>query len=292
MSPVTKVERSRKRADERGEESAKSRGEEALMSRTPGVRIHPYAVVDRAAELGVDVSVGPGSIIGPHVRVGDRTRIDSHVLVTGWTTLGADNHVHHGAVLGSPPQDLKYSGERSFLVVGDHNVFREYITANLATEPDAVTRIGSHGLYMAYSHVAHNCAIGDRVVIANTVQLAGYVVVDDWAIVGGGTVVHQFTRIGRHAMIGGGSRISQDLAPFVKAAGSPPRNVGVNSIGLERRGFDRATRDALEKAYRLFFRDRTTAAQAVEAIRRELPGVPEAEHFARFCETSVRGITR
>jgi len=256
------------------------------------VRIHPSALVDPGARLGVDVSVGPGSIVGPEVTIGDRTRIDAHALVTGWTTLGADNHVHHGAVLGSPPQDLKYSGLPSQLVIGDRNVFREYVTANLATEPGEATRIGSDGLYMAYAHVAHNCSIGNRVVIANAVQLAGYVVVDDWAIVGGGTVVHQFTRIGRHSMIGGGSRVSQDIAPFVKSAGSPPRNAGINAVGLERRGVSRATRDAIDRAYRIFFRDGATAANAVATIRRELPGIPEAEHFARFCETSVRGITR
>jgi len=256
------------------------------------VRIHPTALVDPGARLGVDVSVGPGSIVGPDVTLGDRTRIDAHALVTGWTTLGAGNHVHHGAVLGSPPQDLKYSGRPSYLVIGDRNVFREYVTANLATEPGETTRIGGDGLFMAYAHVAHNCAIGDRVVIANAVQLAGYVVVDDWAIVGGGTVVHQFTRIGRHCMIGGGSRVSQDIAPFVKSAGSPPRNAGINSIGMERRGIPRETREAIDRAYRIFFRDGTTAAKAVATIRRELPGIPEAEHFARFCETSVRGITR
>jgi UDP-N-acetylglucosamine acyltransferase len=256
------------------------------------VRIHPMALVDPGARLGVDVVVGPGSIVGPHVTIGDRTRIDGHALVTGWTTLGAENHVHHGAVLGSPPQDLKYSGQPSHLVIGDRNVFREYVTANLATEPGEATRIGSDGLFMAYAHVAHNCAIGDRVVIANAVQLAGYVVVDDWAIVGGGTVVHQFTRIGRHSMIGGGSRVSQDIAPFVKSAGSPPRNAGINTIGLERRGFGRETREAIDRAYRIFFRDGATAVKAVATIRRELPGIPEAEHFARFCETSVRGITR
>src|SRR5205814_4826130 len=174
----------------------------------------------------------------------------------------------------------------SQLVIGDRNVFREYVTANLATEPGEATRIGSDGLLMAYSHVAHNCAIGNRVVIANAVQLAGYVVVDDWAIVGGGTVVHQFTRIGRHCMIGGGSRISQDIAPFVRSAGSPPRNAGVNTIGLERRGFSREAREALERGYRIFFRGGGTASQAVETLRRELPGIPEAEHFARFCETA------
>jgi UDP-N-acetylglucosamine acyltransferase len=256
------------------------------------VRVHPSALVDPGARLGVDVSVGPGSIVGPEVTIGDRTRIDAHALVTGWTTLGADNHVHHGAVLGSPPQDLKYSGLPSQLVIGDRNVFREYVTANLATEPGEATRIGSDGLFMAYAHVAHNCAVGNRVVIANAVQLAGYVVVDDWAIVGGATVVHQFTRIGRHSMVGGGSRVSQDIAPFVKSAGSPPRNVGINALGLERRGFARETREAIDRAYRIFFRDGGTVDKAVAAIRRELPGIPEAEHFARFCETSVRGITR
>jgi UDP-N-acetylglucosamine acyltransferase len=134
--------------------------------------------------------------------------------------------------------------------------------------------------------------VGDRVVIANAVQMAGYVVVDDWAIVGGGTVVHQFVRIGRHSMIGGGSRIPQDIAPFVKSAGSPPRNAGINSIGLERRGVPATTRDAIERAYRIFFRDGLTSARAVEEIRARFPGVAEVEHFARFCETSVRGVSR
>ena len=256
------------------------------------VRIHPVAFVDAKAVLGADVEVGPGSIVGPHVRLGDRTRIHAHALITGWTTLGADNEIHHGAVLGSPPQDLKYAGQRSHLVVGDGNVFREYVTANLATEPGESTRIGSHGLFMAYSHVAHNCCIGDRVVIANAVQLAGYVVVDDWAIVGGGTVVHQFTRIGRHSMIGGGSRIPQDVAPFVRLAGNPPRLGGINRVGLERRGFSSETLQALDRAYRIVFREKLPVAEAVARIRRELPGDAEVEHFARFAETSVRGLTR
>lgn len=240
----------------------------------------------------MDVVIGPGAVIGPDVTIGDRTRVDSHALVTGWTTVGSDCHVHHGAVLGSPPQDLKYTVEPSYLVVGDHTVLREYMTANLATEPGFTTRIGSHCLLMAYSHVAHNCMVGDRVVIANAVQMAGYVVVDDWAIVGGSTVVHQFTRIGRHAMIGGLSRVSQDVAPYVKAAGSPPRNAGINVVGLERRGFSASVREAIERSYRIFFRGGLTAAQAVTEIRSLLPGIPEVEHFARFCETSVRGISR
>lgn len=257
-----------------------------------GTRIHPAACVDPAAQLGTDVVIGPGAVIGPDVTIGDRTRVDAHALVTGWTTIGTDCHLHHGAVLGSPPQDLKYSGEPSFLTVGDHTVCREYMTANLATEPGFTTRVGSHCLLMAYAHLGHNCQIADRAIIANAVQLAGYVVVDQWAILGGGTVVHQFCRIGRHAMIGGGSRIAQDIAPFTKCAGSPPRNAGINSIGLQRRGVSADSVQALEKAYRIFYRGGLTAGKAVEAIRTTLPGISEVEHFARFCETSVRGITR
>ncbi len=257
------------------------------------VKIHPAAFVEPGARLGAEVVIGPGAVIGPDVTIGDRTRVDAHALVTGWTTIGTDCHVHHGAVLGTPPQDLKYSGlEPSYLEIGDHSVFREYMTANLATEPGFTTRIGSHCLLMAYSHVAHNCQIGDRVILANAVQLAGYVVVDDWAIVGGSTVVHQFTRIGRHSMIGGGSRIPQDVAPFIKCAGSPPRNAGLNSIGLQRRGVSPEAVAALEKSYRIFFRGGHTVGKAVEAIRQTLPGIPEVEHFARFCETSVRGVSR
>jgi UDP-N-acetylglucosamine acyltransferase len=256
------------------------------------VAIHPAAFVDPKARLGEGVTIGPGTVVGPDVVVGDGTRIDANALVTGWTTIGRDCHLHHGAVVGSPPQDLKYTREPSYLVVGERTVFREYTTANLATEPGFTTRIGSDCLLMAYSHVAHNCQVGDRVVIANAVQMAGYVVVDDWVIVGGGSVVHQFTRLGRHSMIGGGSRIAQDVAPFVKSAGSPPRNAGINSIGLERRGFPRETREALDRAYRLFFRDGLTSARAIEEIRAQLAGIPEVEHFARFCETSVRGISR
>jgi len=254
--------------------------------------IHPAAFVDPAAQLGARVAVGPGAVIGPHVRVGDGARIGSHVLLDGWTTLGRDCRIHHGAAIGGPPQDLKYSGEPSYLVIGDRAEIREFATANLATEPGATTRVGDDCLLMAYSHVAHNCSVGDHVILANAVQMAGYVTVEDWAIVGGGTVVHQFVRIGRHAMIGGGSRIAQDVAPFVRAAGSPPRLAGINAIGLERRGFAAPTVAALERAYRLLFRSGLTAADAVARMRAELPGVAEVEQLARFTETSARGLTR
>jgi len=255
-------------------------------------RIHPAAWVEQGAELGEGVEVGPGAVIGPHVKIGDGTSIGSCALVTGWTTLGANCRLHHGAVVGSPPQDLKFAGGESYLEVGDRTEIREYVTANVATEPGETTRIGSDCLLMAYSHVAHNCRIGNRVVMANAVQLAGYVTIEDWGIVGGGTVVHQFVRIGCHAMIGGGSRVPQDVAPFIKLAGSPPRLAGINNIGLERRGVSREVIDALSGAYRLLFRDGLTVESAVAKLRERWPGIPEVEHLARFAETSARGLTR
>jgi UDP-N-acetylglucosamine acyltransferase len=255
--------------------------------------VHPAAFVDERAELGQGVEIGPGAVIGPHVKVGDRTTIGSHALLTGWTRIGSGCRIHHGAVLGSPPQDLKYSGaEPSFLEVGDHTEVREYVTMNLATEPGATTRVGRECLLMAYSHVAHDCSLGDQVIVANAVQMAGYVTIEEWAIVGGGTVIHQFTRIGRHCMIGGGSRIPQDVAPFVRVAGNPPRMAGINKVGLERRGFAPATLQALDRAYKILFRQGLPVEEAVTRLRSECGGDPQVEHLARFAETSVRGLTR
>jgi UDP-N-acetylglucosamine acyltransferase len=254
--------------------------------------IHPAAFIEDGAQLGTGVTIGPGAVIGPNVRIGDGTSIGSHALVTGWTTIGKGCRLHHGAVAGSPPQDLKYRGEISYLEIGDHTELREYVTANLATEPGATTRIGGHCLLMAYAHVAHNCQIGDHAMIANAVQFAGYVTVEERAIVGGGTLVHQFVRIGRHSIVGGGSRIVQDVAPFMMAAGSPPRCTGLNRVGLQRRGFSSETREALERCFKLLFRDGLTVAAAVAAMREHYPAVHEVEVLARFAETSARGLTR
>ncbi len=254
--------------------------------------IHPAAFVEDGAQLGTGVTIGPGAVIGPNVRIGDGTSIGSHALVTGWTTIGKRCRLHHGAVAGSPPQDLKYAGGTSYLEIGDDTELREYVTANLATEPGATTRIGSHCLLMAYSHVAHNCQLGDHVMIANAVQFAGYVTVEEHAIVGGGTLVHQFVRIGRHSIAGGGSRVVQDIAPFMMAAGSPPRCTGLNRVGLERRGFSAETREALGAAYRLLFREGITVVDAVARMRERFPAIHEVEVLARFAETSARGLTR
>jgi UDP-N-acetylglucosamine acyltransferase len=254
--------------------------------------IHPAAYVEDGAQLGTGVTIGPGAVIGPHVRIGDGTSVGSHALVTGWTTIGKGCRLHHGAVAGSPPQDVKYEGETSYLEIGDHTELREYVTANLATESGATTRIGSHCLLMAYAHVAHNCQIGDHAMIANAVQFAGFVTVEDWAIVGGGTLVHQFVRIGRHSIVGGGSRVVQDVAPFTMAAGSPPRCTGLNRVGLERRGFSAETRKALDRAYKLLFRDGLTVVDAVARMRERYSAIHEVEVLARFAETSARGLTR
>jgi UDP-N-acetylglucosamine acyltransferase len=256
------------------------------------VTVHPSAIVEEGACLGVDVAIGPGAIIGPHVTLGDRTKVDSHALVTGWTRVGQDSHVHHGAVLGTAPQDLKYSGEESYLELGDQVVVREFVTANLASGEGTTTRIGSHSMLMACAHVAHNCVVGEHVIIANAVLFAGYVTVEDWAIVGGGSMVHQFTRIGRHAMVGGGARVTQDIAPFIKVGGTPLRLAGLNRIGLERRGFSQATCDALDGAYRFLFRQGFTVERATAEMRAAFPGVPEVDYLARFAETSARGLTR
>ena len=257
-----------------------------------GAGIHPGSFVDPRAQLGADVVVGPGAVVGPFARIGDRTVVGSHALVTGWTTLGSDCVLHHGAVLGSAPQDLKYAGSPSYLEVGDRTEIREYATLNLATEPGATTRVGSDCLLMAYSHVAHNCHLGNRVVVANVVQFAGYVTVEDWVIIGGASLVHQFVRIGCHAMVGGGSRITQDVAPYLTVAGSPPRLAGINSIGLERRGIGIESRAVIDRAYRVMFREGKSVAEAVAELRREFPGVSEVEHLARFAETSQRGLSR
>jgi len=256
------------------------------------IAVHPAAFVDPKAELGAGVVIEPGAVIGPHVRIGEGTRVGSHALVTGWTHIGKHCRVHHGAVVGAPPQDLKYAGEESYVEIGDHCQLREYSTVHLATEPGSTTRVGHHCMLMAYAHVAHDCRLGNHVVIANAVQMAGFVTIEDWAIVGGLSAIHQFVRVGCHSIIGGGSRIAQDVAPYVKLAGNPPRMGGINDVGLERRAFSPEVRKAIDRGYRILFRRKLTVSEAVQALRQELPGIPEIEHLARFAETSVRGLTR
>jgi UDP-N-acetylglucosamine acyltransferase len=226
------------------------------------------------------------------VVVGDRTVIGPHVVLENWTRIGSDSKIHVGAVIGSDPQDLKFSGGRSWVQVGDRNTIREYVTIHRATAEEEETVVGDDNLLMAYVHVAHNCVIGNQVILANAVMLAGHVVVEDHAIIGGMTPVHQFVRIGAHAFIGGGSRVAQDVPPFVRCAGNPLHVAGLNSVGLTRRGFPPAVLAELKRAYRIIYRSDLNVTQAVDKIRTELEPYPEVSIFVRFIESSERGITK
>jgi len=254
--------------------------------------IHPSALVDPSASLGPGVRVGPFSIIEAGARIGEDSRIDSHVRIEGCVRMGSGNHVHQGAVLGSPPQDLKFSGESSYLSIGDHNDIREYVTMNPGTGGGEHTRIGDHCLIMAYTHIAHNCTLGDRVILANSVQLAGHVTIEDFAIIGGLTPVHQFTRIGAHSFVGGGSRVPQDVPPYIRAAGNPLVVSGINIVGMQRRGFSAESIDALKRAYRILYRSGLNTSQALERLEEERFEDPHALHLLEFLGASERGISK
>ncbi|HEX8433138.1 MAG TPA: acyl-ACP--UDP-N-acetylglucosamine O-acyltransferase [Longimicrobium sp.] len=254
-------------------------------------QVHPTALVDPGAELGEGVVVGPFSIIGPGVRVGAGTRIGPHVFIERDTTLGAGCVISQGAVLGTDPQDLKYGGEPTELRVGDRTVIREYATLNRGTSASGLTSVGSDCMLMAYAHVAHDCMLGDHVILSNAVNMAGHVTIQDWAIVGGMTPIHQFVRIGAHAFVGGGSRVAKDVPPYVKAAGSPMQLYGLNSVGLQRRGFSEEVRRELKRAYRLFFASSHNTTQAMVRAREELRALPEVEVFLSFFENSERGVS-
>ena len=264
----------------------------AMTSSATGApaEIHPTALVDPSAELSPGVVVGPFSIIGPNVQVGPRTRIGSHVLIERDTRLGEECTISQGVVLGTDPQDLKYMGEPTTLVVGDRTVIREYATLNRGTGASGTTRVGSDCMLMAYTHVAHDCELGNHVILSNAVNMAGHVSIGDWAIVGGLTPIHQFVRIGPHAFVGGATRVHKDVPPYVKAAGSPMELYGLNSVGLQRRGFSDEVRRELKRAYRLFFASNHNVAQALARAREELRAIPEVEVFLTFFEATERGV--
>ncbi|MBV9107985.1 MAG: acyl-ACP--UDP-N-acetylglucosamine O-acyltransferase [Gemmatimonadetes bacterium] len=252
--------------------------------------IHPTALIDPSADLAPGVVVGPYSIVGPNVRVGARTRIGSHVLIERDTTVGEECTISQGVVLGTDPQDLKYMGEPTTLVVGDRTVIREYATLNRGTAASGMTSVGSDCMLMAYTHVAHDCRLGNHVILSNAVNMAGHVTIGDWAIVGGLTPIHQFVRIGSHAFVGGATRVAKDVPPYVKAAGSPMQLYGLNSVGLQRRGIPEDVRRELKRAYRLFFASNHNVAQALARAREELRALAEVEVFLSFFENSERGV--
>jgi UDP-N-acetylglucosamine acyltransferase len=255
------------------------------------VEIHPTAIIDEAAELGEGVTVGPYAIVGPGVTIGAGSRIGPHVLIERDTSLGSECMIHKGAVLGTDPQDLKYAGEPTRLVIGDRTVIREYATLNRGTSALGYTEVGSDCLLMAYTHVAHDCRLGNHVILSNAVNMGGHVTIGEWAIVGGVTPIHQFVRIGQHAFVGGASRVSKDIPPYVKAAGSPVQLYGLNTVGLQRRGFSEDVRRELKRAYRLFFASSYNTSQALARAREELRDIPEIDTFLAFFAESERGVS-
>jgi UDP-N-acetylglucosamine acyltransferase len=253
--------------------------------------IHSTAVIDSSAEIADDVTIGPYTVIGPNVRIGTGTVVGPHVYILRDTILGSGCAVHHGAALGGDPQDLKYNGEPAELIIGDQTVVREFVTLNRGTSAHGRTEIGSNCLLMAYAHVAHDCVIGNHVILANSVNMGGHVTIDDNVIVGGLTAVHQFVRIGKHAFVGGSAAVMKDVPPYVKAAGNPLKLYGLNSVGLQRRGFSEATRMTLKRAYRMIFSSSLNISQALEQVQRELDVTPEIQEFLSFIEASERGVT-
>lgn len=254
--------------------------------------IHPTAVIHPWARIGEGVRIGPYTVIGENVEIGDDCEVGSNVLIEGATRIGRNNRFFHGASVGTAPQDLKYNGERTFLTIGDDNVFREFVTLNLATGEGASTVIGSRCLLMAYVHVAHNCVIGNEVILANAVNLAGHVFIDDFVTVGGLTPIHQFVRIGKYAFIGGGSRVERDVPPFVKLAGNPLQLYGLNSIGLERRGFDAERRAHVKRIYKLLYRSELNVSQVLEILDGDDWDSADAAEMAEFLRHSERGISK
>jgi UDP-N-acetylglucosamine acyltransferase len=253
--------------------------------------IHRTAIVDPGAAIGRDVEVGPNSIIGAQVTVGEGTRIGANCLLEGRTTIGKRCRVFHSAVIGSEPQDFKYGGEETSVAIGDGTTIREFVTIHRATGEGKETRIGSSCFIMAYAHVAHNCTLGDGVILANAVNMAGHVTLHDYAGVSGGTVIHQFVRFGKYCYVGGGSRIPMDIAPYVMVAGYPARVSGLNTVGLQRHGFSAETIHVLKLAYKLIFRSNLNVTQAMERVKSEVQPIPEVEYLIQFVESSQRGIT-
>lgn len=258
-----------------------------------GARIHPTAVVDAGARLDDGVVVGPFTVVGPHVTVGEDTEIGPHVVLDGHTSIGRRCILTGQSSIGAPPQDLKYAGGPTRLEIGDDNVIREFVTLNRATEHGGgVTRIGSHGMFMAYAHVAHDCTVGNHVVMANAATLAGHVTIEDHAIVGGLVAIHQFVRIGESVILGGGAMVTLDVSPYCMAAGDRASLHGLNVIGLRRRGFSEDTIKALRSAYRALFQSGAKLRDALDRLRREFADEPRVQHLVRFIEGSERGICR
>jgi len=254
-------------------------------------QIHPTAIVDANARLGPGVTVGPYAIIEGRVVIGPETRIGPHAVIKDFTTIGARCRIFQFAVLGEIPQDLKFKGEESRLVIGDDNTIREFATMHRGTAGGGgVTAIGNGNLFMAYTHVAHDCQVGHGVIMSNAATLGGHILVEDYAILGGLSAVHQFGRIGTHAFIGGCSAVHRDVPPYTIAVGNRAKLVGLNLVGLKRSGFSDATLQGLKRAYELLFLSEYNLKEAMARISQEFPEVPEIKHLLHFLKTSERGL--
>ncbi len=255
--------------------------------------IHPTAIVDPAAKIAANVEIGPYSIIGPDVEIGEHTVIGPHVVIKGHTRIGRENRIFQFSSLGEVPQDKKYAGEPTRLEIGDRNVIREFCTFNLGTAQDAgVTRIGDDNWIMAYVHIAHDCQVGNKTTFANNAQLAGHVVVEDWAILGGYTGVHQFCRVGAHVMTAVGTVVLQDVPPYLMAAGNTAQPYGINVEGLKRRGFTAESLSALKRAYRTLYKSGLLLEEAKIKLAEEAQTQPDVQRFVDFLAVSKRGIIR
>ncbi len=257
-----------------------------------GSEFHPTAIIHPWAKIGGRVSIGPYSLIGENVALGEGCSVGPNVVIDGHTTIGKNNALSHGVTIGTPPQDLKYEGSTTYVEIGDDNTLREFVTVNRGSGSGGTTKVGSRCFIMAYAHVAHDCFVGNDVVLANSVHLAGHVKVDDFANIGGVTPVHQFVSVGKYAFIGGGSRVVKDVPPFAKAAGNPLRVYGVNSVGLERRGFSVEKRAMIKKMFVLLYRSELNVSQVLEQLRNGDFEDPERRMLVEFLEAAERGITK
>jgi len=254
--------------------------------------IHPSAVIHPQAQLGADCQIGPYCVLGANVVLGDRCALHSHVVIDGHTTLGRENEIFPFASIGLKTQDLKWKGGVARTVIGDQNTFREYVTVNSATGDGEITQVGSRNHILAYCHIAHNVVLGNQVIISNVGTLAGHVVVEDYAVIGGLAAIHQFCRIGKMAIIGGCSKVVQDVPPFMLADGNPAETRTINRVGLERNGVSDEAQSALRQAYKILFREGLTVSNALVRIEAELPKLPEVAHLIQFVRGSERGISK
>ena len=252
--------------------------------------IHPTSVIHPGARLGADCEIGPYCVIGEHVELGAGCRLHSHVVIDGHTRLGEANHIYPFATIGLRTQDLKWKGGVARTEIGGQNTFREHVTIHSATKDGDATVIGSHNNLLAYSHVAHDCVLGDHIIMSNVGTLAGHVVVEDYAIVGGLAAVHQFCRIGRMSIIGGCSKVVQDVPPYMMADGNPATTRTVNKVGMERNGMSEAAQTAMRQAFKILFREGLTIGNALIQIEKDIPPQPELQHLIQFVRASERGI--